>query len=132
VWSPLGWGRLTGKLRKGQAVPDNTRLKNIPGTGPEVSEEYLYSVVDVLDEIAKETGKTIPQVALNWLLQRPTVSSIIIGARNEEQLIQNLASIGWSLTEEQMNKLNAASDQRPAYPYWHQRQNLKLNPVPVL
>lgn len=132
VWSPLGWGRLTGKLKRGLTMPDDTRLKSIPGTGPEVPEEYLYNVVDTLDEIAKETGKTIPQVALNWLLQRPTVSSIIIGARNEEQLIQNLASVGWSLTEEQVSRLNAVSAQRPIYPYWHQRQNLKLNPVPVL
>ena len=107
-------------------------MKNIPGTGPEVPEEYLHSVVDAIDEVAKETGKTIPQVALNWLLQRPTVSSIIIGARNEEQLVQNLASIGWSLTEEQMNKLDSSSAQRPIYPYWHQRQNLKLNPTPVI
>jgi aryl-alcohol dehydrogenase-like predicted oxidoreductase len=132
VWSPLGWGRLTGKLRRGQPIPEDTRLKNIPGTGPEVTEEYLHSVIDAIDEVAKEAGKTIPQVALNWLLQRPTVSSIIIGARNEEQLVQNLASIGWSLTEEQMNKLDAASAQKPIYPYWHQRQNLKLNPVSVI
>lgn len=132
VWSPLGWGRLTGKLRRGQPVPEDTRLKNIPGTGPEVPEEYLHTVVDAIDEVAKETAKTIPQVALNWLLQKPTVSSIIIGARNEEQLIQNLASIGWSLTEEQMSRLNTASAQRPIYPYWHQRQNLKLNPAPVI
>ncbi len=132
VWSPLGWGRLTGKFRRDQPVPDNTRLKNIPGTGPEVADEYLYTVVDALDEVAKETGKTIPQVALNWLLQRPTVSSLIIGARNEEQLVQNLDAVKWTLTKEQMAKLNKASEQKPIYPYWHQRDNLKLNPVPVL
>jgi aryl-alcohol dehydrogenase-like predicted oxidoreductase len=132
VWSPLGWGRLTGKLRRGQPVPEDTRLKNIPDTGPKVANEYLHDVVDALDEVAKETGKTIPQVALNWLLQRPTVSSLIFGARNEAQLLENLASVGWSLNEEQMNKLDAASKQRPVYPYWHQRDNLKLNPVPVL
>ncbi|MDQ3277534.1 MAG: aldo/keto reductase [Bacteroidota bacterium] len=131
VWSPLGWGRLTGKLRRGQAVPEGTRLKNIPGTGPEVSEEYLYNVVDALDEVAKETGKTIPQVALNWLLQRPTVDNIIIGARTEEQLRQNIAAAGWSLTREQVALLDQASEQRPVYPYWHQRQNPQLNPLPV-
>ncbi|HTM92490.1 MAG TPA: aldo/keto reductase, partial [Flavisolibacter sp.] len=120
-----------GKLRRGQAMPENTRLKGIPGTGPEVPEEYLYKVVDAIDEIAKETGKTITQVALNWLLQRPTISSIIIGARNEEQLKQNLGAIGWNLTPEQIEKLDAASAQRPVYPYWHQRQNLKLNPIPT-
>ncbi|MBO9684103.1 MAG: aldo/keto reductase, partial [Flavisolibacter sp.] len=131
VWSPLGWGRLTGKLRRGQAMPENTRLKEIPGTGPEVPEDYLYKVVDAIDEIAKETGKTITQVALNWLLQRPTISSIIIGARTEEQLRQNLGAVGWNLTPEQIKRLDAASTQRSVYPYWHQRQNLKLNPIPT-
>lgn len=131
VWSPLGWGRLTGKLRRGQPIPDNTRLKAIPGTGPEVPMDYLYDVVDALDEVSKEVGKTIPQVALNWLLQRPTVSSLIIGARNEEQLRQNIEAIGWSLTKEQVAKLDAASEQRPVYPYWHQLQNPNLVPKPV-
>lgn len=132
VWSPLGWGRLTGKLRRGQPMPEGTRLKNIPGTGPEVPDEYLYTVVDALEEVAAETGKTIPQVALNWLLQRPTISSLIIGARNEEQLRQNIAAVGWSLSPAQMARLNHASEQRPIYPYWHQRQNVQLNPPPVL
>jgi aryl-alcohol dehydrogenase-like predicted oxidoreductase len=131
VWSPLGWGRLTGKLRRNQPVPDNTRIKNIPGTGPEVTDEFLYDVVDAIDEIARETGKTVPQVAINWLLDRPTVSSIIIGARTDEQLRQNLRSIGWSLTKEQVARLDAATAQKPIYPYWHQRQNTKLNPLPV-
>lgn len=131
VWSPLGWGRLTGKLRRGQPMPDNTRLKGIPGSGPEVAEEYLYKVVDTLDEVATETGRTITQVAINWLLQRPSISSVIIGARNEEQLKQNLGAIGWNLTREQITRLDEASAQRPIYPYWHQRQNLKLNPIPV-
>ncbi|HUC80843.1 MAG TPA: aldo/keto reductase [Flavisolibacter sp.] len=132
VWSPLGWGRLTGKIRRNQPLPENTRLKAIPGTGPEVPDDYLYKVVDALEEVAAETGKTIPQVALNWLLQRPTISSLIIGARNEEQLRQNIEAIGWSLSPAQMATLNRASEQRPVYPYWHQRQNLALNPVPVL
>lgn len=131
VWSPLGWGRLTGKLRRGQAMPENTRLKNIPGTGPDVPEEYLYTVMDVIDEIATEIGKTITQVALNWLLQRPTVSSLIIGARNAEQLKQNLGAVGWNLDAEHIARLDAASAQRPIYPYWHQRQNLKLNPISI-
>jgi aryl-alcohol dehydrogenase-like predicted oxidoreductase len=131
VWSPLGWGRLTGKLRRGQAMPDNTRLKGIPGSGPEVPEEYLYTVVDALDEVAAETGKTVPQVALNWLLQRPTIANLIIGARNEEQLRQNIEAVGWSLTKEQVAKLDAASDKRPVYPYWHQRERPFLVPLPV-
>jgi aryl-alcohol dehydrogenase-like predicted oxidoreductase len=131
VWSPLGWGRLTGKIRRGQPLPENTRLKNIPGSGPDVPEEYLYNVVDALDKVAKEVGKTIPQVALNWLLQRPTISSLIFGARNEEQLKQNLGAVGWALTKEQIAKLDAASDQRPVYPYWHQRERPDLVPLPV-
>jgi aryl-alcohol dehydrogenase-like predicted oxidoreductase len=131
VWSPLGWGRLTGKLRRGVQMPENTRLKNIPGTGPEVPDEYLYAVVDALEEIGAEVEKSVPQVALNWLLQRPTVANIIIGARTAEQLQQNIAAAGWSLSPEQVARLDNASNQRPIYPYWHQRQNPALNPLPV-
>jgi aryl-alcohol dehydrogenase-like predicted oxidoreductase len=99
--------------------------------GPQVPEEYLYNVVDAIDKIAKETGKTVPQIALNWLLRRPTVSTLIIGARNEEQLKANLGAIGWSLTPEQVAKLDAASELPLAYPYWHQRQFVERNPKPV-
>jgi len=133
VWSPLGWGRLTGKIRRGQPRPETSRLNSqvVVDMGPQVDEEYLFKVVDALDEVAKETGKTVPQVALNWLLQRPTVSSIIIGARNEEQLRQNLAAVGWNLTKEQVAKLDAASARPKAYPYWHQRGFAERNPPPV-
>jgi aryl-alcohol dehydrogenase-like predicted oxidoreductase len=132
VWSPLGWGRLTGKIRRGQPLPEGTRLQNpvTAGGGPQVPEEYLYRVVDALDEVAKESGKSVPQVALNWLLQRPTVSTIIIGARNEEQLRQNLGAVGWNLTPEQVAKLDAASDVPKAYPYWHQ-YGFSRNPFPA-
>ena len=92
--------------------------------------DYLYKVVDAIDEIAEETGKTVPQIALNWLLQRPTVSTVIIGARNEEQLRQNLGAIGWNLTKEQIAKLDAASDVPKAYPYWHQ-YGFSRNPFPA-
>ncbi|HEX8821602.1 MAG TPA: aldo/keto reductase [Archangium sp.] len=133
VWSPLGWGRLTGKLRRGQPRPEGTRLQNsmTAAGGPQVAEEYLYQVVDALDEVAKETGKTVPQIALNWLLQRPTVANVIIGARNEEQLRQNLGAIGWNLTPEQVAKLDTASAMPSAYPYWHQRQFAERNPFPT-
>ena len=131
VWSPLGWGRLTGKIRRGHPLPEVSRLHKTADRGPQVAEEYLYTVVDVLDEIAKETGRTVPQIALNWLLQRPTVASIIMGARNEEQLKQNLASADWNLTTEQVARLDAASDIAPVYPYWHQRQFTERNPLPV-
>jgi aryl-alcohol dehydrogenase-like predicted oxidoreductase len=131
VWSPLGWGRLTGKIRRGQPLPETSRLHVTAESGPQVSDEYLYSVIDALDAVAKEVGKSIPQVALNWLLQRPTVSSVIIGARNEEQLRQNLAAEGWNLTPGQVAKLDQATEQTPIYPYWHQRQFADRNPPPV-
>ena len=131
VWSPLGWGRLTGKIRRGQPLPQVSRLPKTAAGGPPVSEEYLYRVVDAIDTVAAETGKSVPQIALNWLLQRPTVSTVIIGARNEEQLKQNLGAVGWSLTADQMQRLNAASEVTPAYPYWHQRQFAERNPSPV-
>jgi aryl-alcohol dehydrogenase-like predicted oxidoreductase len=127
VWSPLGWGRLTGKLGRGKPLPEVSRLHSTTEQGPPVPNEYLYKVVDALDDVATETNKTIPQIALNWLLQRPTIASVIIGARNEEQLRQNLAAAGWNLTPEQVAKLDAASETTPAYPYWHQRQ-FKRNP----
>jgi aryl-alcohol dehydrogenase-like predicted oxidoreductase len=131
VWSPLGWGRLTGKLRRGQPVPEVSRLHKTSANGPQVDNEYLYKVVDALDAVAAETGKTIPQIALNWLLQRPTVSSLIVGARNEEQLRQNLGAVGWNLTPAQMAALDKASETQPVYPYWHQRQFQERNPSPV-
>jgi aryl-alcohol dehydrogenase-like predicted oxidoreductase len=131
VWSPLGWGRLTGKIRRGQALPKESRLHKTAENGPQMPDEYLFNVVDALDEVAKETGKTIPQVALNWLLQRPTISTVIMGARNEEQLKQNLASAGWNLTAAQVAKLDAASDVTPVYPYWHQHQFAERNPPPI-
>ena len=130
VWSPLGWGRLTGKIRRGKPLPEVSRLHSTAEQGPPIPNEYLYKVVDALDEVAHETNKTIAQVALNWLLQRPTVANVIIGARNEEQLRQNLAAVGWNLAPEQIARLDAASEVTPAYPYWHQRQFAR-NPKPV-
>lgn len=120
VWSPLGWGRLTGKLRRGQPLPERSRLHKTRENGPQMPDEYLYDVVDALDAVAAEIGKTVPQVALNWLLQRPTVANVIIGARDEEQLRQNLGAVGWNLAPEQVARLDAASHRTPAYPYWHQ------------
>jgi aryl-alcohol dehydrogenase-like predicted oxidoreductase len=131
VWSPLGWGRLTGKIRRNQPLPKVSRLHKTAEQGPQVNDEYLYRVVDAIDVIAKETGKSVPQIALNWLLQRPTVSSVIIGARNEEQLRQNLAATGWNLTSAQVQKLDEASTVALPYPYWHQRQFGELNPAAV-
>ena len=131
VWSPLGWGRLTGKIRRGQPLPKESRLHKTADYGPQVEDDYLYKVVDALDEVAKQTGKTVPQVALNWLLQRPTVSTVIMGARNEEQLRQNLAAEGWNLSAEQVAMLDKASAVTPVYPNWHQKQFGERNPWPV-
>jgi aryl-alcohol dehydrogenase-like predicted oxidoreductase len=118
VWSPLGWGRLTGKIRRGQPLPAGSRLHDTASFAPPVDEERLYLVVDALDAIATETGKSIPEVALNWLLQRPTVSTVLIGARNEQQLRQNLDAIDWNLSGEQVAKLDVASAVTPPYPYY--------------
>ncbi len=133
VWSPLGWGRLTGKIRRGQPLPPDSRLntKSVVEAGPRPEDEYLYRVVDALDAVAQETGKSVPQIALNWVLRRPTVSTVILGARNEAQLRANLASTGWKLTPEQIATLDAASHRDLAYPYWHQAQFSERNPFPV-
>lgn len=133
VWSPLGWGRLTGKLRRGQPLPATSRLHDTADVGPSVAQERLFRIVDALDIVAEETGKSIPQIAINWLLQRPTVSTVLIGARNEEQLRQNLGAIGWQLSADQIARLDAASAMEapyPYYPYWR-GQFSERSPLPV-
>jgi aryl-alcohol dehydrogenase-like predicted oxidoreductase len=133
VWSPLAAGLLTGKYRRDMPPPDaRVSQGGSPIPSEVISNDLLYKITDALDEVSKETGKSISQVALNWLLQRPTVDSIIFGARNEEQLKQNLGAVGWNLTLEQVKKLDAASDAPAAYPYWHQRQYAILNAAPKL
>ena len=127
IWSPLGWGKLTGKVRRDQPPKPGTRAHDIAETGPHYEPERLFRIVDALLGVAAETGKTVPQIALNWLLQRPTVSSIVVGARNEEQLIENIGAVGWSLSAGQVARLDAASDVPPAYPIWHQRGFPMLN-----
>lgn len=134
VWSPLGWGRLTGKIRRGQALPKSSRLHATAGFGPPMDDERMYRIIDVLDAIAAETGKSVPQIAINWLLQRPTVSSVIIGARNEAQLRQNLGAVGWRLSAEHLAQLDAASVVTAPYPHFpYQRQDAfaRLNPPAV-
>ncbi len=133
VWSPLGWGRLTGKIRRGQPLPEGSRLHDTAGFAPPVEEERLYRVVDALDAIAQETGRSIPQVALNWLLQRPTVATVLVGARNEAQLRDNLGAVGWSLTPAQVATLDEASRTTPPYPYYPYWNGMfaERNPPPV-
>jgi aryl-alcohol dehydrogenase-like predicted oxidoreductase len=131
VWSPLGWGRLTGKIRRGQPMPAQSRLHETREDGPPVPDDYLFDVVDALDGVAKEIGRTIPQVALAWLLTRPTVSSVIVGARDATQLEQNLAAAAIALTPAQLETLDRASRRTPIYPYWHQAGFSERNPFPV-
>src|SRR5579883_2960630 len=133
AWSPLGFARLTGKIRRGQPLPETSRLRHEDATvgGPVVAEDYLFRVLDALDAVAGETGKTVPQVAINWVLRRPSVASVIIGARHEDQLRQNLGAVGWELTPEQVARLDAASETAAAYPTWHQRLYAERNPPPV-
>ncbi len=131
VWSPLAWGRLTGKIRRGQPLPEGSRLHQTADYGPPVDDEKLYDIVDALFDISEETGKTVPQIALNWLIGRPTVASVIIGARNEEQLRQNLGAVGWSLSKEHVLKLDKASAVTAPYPYFPYRRQeafARLNP----
>ncbi|MBR0898802.1 aldo/keto reductase [Bradyrhizobium tropiciagri] len=131
VWSPLGWGRLTGKVRRGQPLPKNSRLHETAQFGPAVDDEKLYAIVDALDTVAAETGRSVPQVAIAWLLTRPSVSSVIIGARDEAQLRDNLGAVGWSLSPDQIARLDKASAMMPAYPYYPYRIQegfARLNP----
>ena len=134
VWSPLGWGRLTGKIRRDQPLPNNSRLHETAKFGPAVDDEKLYAIVDALDAVAAETGRTVPQIAIAWLLTRPSVSSVIIGARDEAQLRDNLGAVGWSLSPDQIARLDKASAVMPAYPYYPYRIQegfARINPPPV-
>lgn len=131
VWSPLAGGRLGGRFRRNQPIPADSRIQQGGGEGPSLPEDWFYNLIDVLDEVAAETGKSVAQVALNWLLERPTVSTVIIGARNEEQLRQNLGAVGWNLSPEQMEKINRASEREKTYPYWHQSGFGERNPFPA-
>src|SRR5690606_29834347 len=133
VWSPLGWGRLTGRIRRGQPLPPGSRLHDTAAFAPPVDPERLYRVVDALDAVAADTGRTVPQVALNWLLQRPTVATVLVGARNARQLDENLGASGWALTAAQIAQLDAASHRTPPwpyYPYWN-GMFTELSPPPV-
>ena len=131
VWSPLGWGRLTGRIRRGTELPAVSRLHATAAAGPPVDDDVLFAVVDELAVIAEETGRSIPQIALNWLLRRQTVASVSVGARNPAQLSDNLGAVGWSLSEEQMARLDAVSAPVPPYPhfpYVRQAGFAQLNP----
>jgi aryl-alcohol dehydrogenase-like predicted oxidoreductase len=127
IWSPLGSGKLTGKIRRGQPPAPGTRAYNPMGTVPYFDEERLFRILDAIDIVTAQTGKTTSQVALNWLLQQPTVANVIIGARDADQLLQNIGAVGWTMTDAQLQALDLASATPPAYPVWHQRAFPKLN-----
>lgn len=133
VWSPLGWARLTGKIGRNKPKPAVSRLQDPKqlDAAPPVADDYLYKVTDALEAIATETQKTVPQVALNWLLSRPTVATLVIGARTEEQLRQNLDALSFKLSAAQIAILDRASDVTPITPYWHQRGFAERNPFPT-
>ncbi|MFL6664886.1 MAG: aldo/keto reductase [Rhizobacter sp.] len=131
VWSPLGWGRLTGKIRRGQPVADGRIASGGAKGGPPVEDELVFRVVDALDGIAQARGKTVAQVALNWVLRRPSIANVVIGARDEAQLTQNLGALGWSLTDDEVALLDAAGRRTPPYPYWHQMDFDERNPKPT-
>lgn len=131
VWGPLSQGRLSGKFRRGQPVPAGSRVDQGAGEGPAVTDEFLYQVVDVLGAVAAETGRSVSQVALNWLLQRPSVSTVVLGARTEAQLTDNLGATGWNLSADQVARLDQISETATIYPYWHQRGFGERNPTPV-
>jgi len=133
VWSPLAMGRLGGKIRRGQAPANVSRLNHARTAqiAPPADAEQIYRIVEALDVVAKETEKTVAQIAINWVLQRPSVSTVIIGARDELQLRQNLGATGWTLTRAQMAQLEAASAKQRIYPYWHQAQFAERNPFPT-
>jgi aryl-alcohol dehydrogenase-like predicted oxidoreductase len=125
VWSPLQFGLLSGKFRRGDAPPPESRLNTLdaPGAIPSaMKDERLYRIVDVLDEIAGARGVSVPQVALNWVTRKPGVDNVIIGARNEEQLRDNLAAATWTLTDAEVERLDEVSAIPLPYPYWHQQK----------
>ncbi len=132
VWSPLSGGRLSGKVGRNRAAPTGTRQATLGSMGPELPEEQFFTIIEVLEAIAKELDRSVTQVALNWVLHRPTVATLVIGARNVEQLRGNLGAVEFRLTPEQVQRLDVASKPQLAYPYWHQRRtSMDRNPPPT-
>ena len=130
VWSPLGWGRLTGKIRRGQPLPETSRLND---RGPRKRARPLMtntftSVVDALDAVAAETGKTVPQVALNWLLQRPTCFDSHHWRAQRGATPPESRGCGLESHSRAIAKLDAASARTPIYPYWHQKDSPSVIP----
>jgi aryl-alcohol dehydrogenase-like predicted oxidoreductase len=123
VWSPLAGGLLSGKYRRDQAAPEEGRQVTEWSEPPVRDEEGLYDVVEALVEIAEARGVSAAQVALAWLLGRPGVASVVIGARTEEQLRDNLGAATLELTGEERARLDELSAPPLIYPFWHQAQS---------
>jgi aryl-alcohol dehydrogenase-like predicted oxidoreductase len=134
VWSPLAGGLLSGKYRRGQRGPEGARGLSDWGEPPVRDEDALYDIVDVLVEVADGHGVSAAQVAIAWLLGRPAVSSVIVGARTEEQLADNLAAADLQLSDDERARLDAVSAPPLLYPYWHQAKTAadRLGPADLL
>lgn len=122
AWSPLRMGMLTGKYRRGMTQPlPQTRIERLDDNGDwawsRYANEHTWTVLDTVTEIAKETGKSVAQVSLRWVMQRPGVTAPIVGARTFAHFEDNLGAVGWSLTDVQMERLNAVSEPRIPHPY---------------
>lgn len=130
VWGPLACGKLSGKISRDANVPAGTRFDGPAGLGNPAETERLFDIIDCLQRIAEGEGRTVPQVALAWVIGQPTVASVIVGARNEEQLLANLQHAGWRLSSQQLALLNQASEVTRPYPYAHQKNfPMLLKPV---
>jgi len=121
VWSPLQFGLLSGKFRRGAAKPAESRLNTVDAPG-NIDQDRLHRIVDVLEEIAAQRGVSVPQVALNWVTRKPGVDTVVIGARTEQQLRDNLAAATWTLTDAEVERLDEVSAIPLPYPYWHQQK----------
>ena len=120
VWSPLAGGLLSGKYRRGAPGPEGSRLLSGWDEPPVRDQDKLYDIVDVLVEVAAARGASPAEVALAWLLERPAVTSVIVGARTSEQLTDNLGAAALSLTADELARLEQVSRPPLLYPYWHQ------------
>jgi aryl-alcohol dehydrogenase-like predicted oxidoreductase len=117
-WSPLGGGFLTGKYRRGKPRPQGARRSDPTGQFLQFDEEKGFDIVDELEKIADNHKATITQTALNYLLRKPGVTSVIVGAKTKEQLMDNLKAAAWEMTADEVARLDELSKPPRAYPYW--------------
>jgi aryl-alcohol dehydrogenase-like predicted oxidoreductase len=125
VWSPLAGGLLSGKYRRGQQPPEGSRHLTDWGEPPIYDQEGVYDIIEVLVKIAEQRGVSAAQVALAYTLAKPAVTSLVIGARSDEQLADNLAAADLTLSDDERAQLDAASAPPLLYPYWHQAKTAR-------